>query len=194
LHQTIKNILYILINPLHTIGSVKKSSYKEDFLFFILITLLGSLFYLMTFFLSKADGNMLVINSDSLTQVILLFVINYISFIVCGIFLVLFISLIVHFFLLFTKEGPGKYDDTFKGVIYSGTPVILFLWLTAFFEIFYVLLFLLIWFSVITYMCIRVLKGRNNVQSVFVTLFVSAILLGLVYLNYGMSQCQYCMG
>lgn len=186
MHEIIKNTLLVLVNPFSATRKVKNSSYREDLLFFVFITLTGSLFYLMAFYLSKTGGDVSAIINGGLIRFVFLFVINYISFITCGIFLVLLISLIVHFFLLFTKEGPGKYDDTFKGVIYSGAPVILFLWLTTFFEVFYVLLFLLIWFGIITYICIRTLKERNSFQSVFVTLFVSAVLFGLIYFNYGM--------
>ena len=38
-----------------------------------------------------------------------------------------------------------------------------------------------------------ILKEKNKVQSVLVTLFISAVLFGLIYYNYGMSQCLSCM-
>ncbi|MDD4126746.1 MAG: hypothetical protein PHV39_03560 [Methanomicrobium sp.] len=159
---------------------------KEDLLFFIFIAFLGSLFYLLAFFIAKTD---LIANNNGFLGALLLFATNFISFITGGIFLILIVSLIVQFFLLFTKTGSGKYDDTLKGVIYSASPVILFIWLTSFIEAYYVLLLLLVWFAVLTFICLSILKDKTNVQSVVVTLLISAVLYGLIYYNYGLSQC-----
>jgi hypothetical protein len=180
-----------LVNPLSAIRSVKSSSLKEDLLFFIFIAFFGSLFYLLAFYIAKIN---LIANNSGFLGALLLFATNFISFITGGIFLILIISLIIHFLLLFTKTGAGKYDDTLKGVIYSASPAILFLWLTNFIEAYYVLLLILVWFAVLTCICLRIFKDKTNVQSVVVTLLVSAVLFGLIYYNYGMSQCISCMG
>ncbi|MBP2132398.1 hypothetical protein J2128_000319 [Methanomicrobium sp. W14] len=184
MHEIIKNAFYVLASPSHAIQKVRKSDYREDLLFFVFITLAGSVLYLLASLLYRyssvgTSGNW------GIAWLFVVFVVNYISFIASGIFLVLAISLIIHFFLLFTKGGAGKYNETFKGVIYSGTPVVLFLWLTKFFGAFYVLLPLLVWFGVITYISIRILKEKTNMQSTLVTLFISAVLLAIIYFNYG---------
>ena len=189
MNKIIKNSLFILVNPLSAIRSVKSSSLKEDLLYFIFTAFIGSLFYLLAFYIARADSNMLINSNSGFAGAFILFATGFFSFITGGIFLILIVSLIVQFFLLFTKTGAGKYDDTLKGVIYSASPVILFLWLTNFIEAYYVLLLLLVWFAVLTCICLRILKDKTNVQSVVVTLLISAVLYGLIYYNYGLSQC-----
>ncbi|WOF16472.1 hypothetical protein F1737_07040 [Methanoplanus sp. FWC-SCC4] len=136
---------------------------------------------------------MSIANNNWFLGALLLFATNFISFITGGIFLILIISLIIHFLLLFTKNGAGNYEDTIKGVIYSASPVILFIWLTSFIEVYYIISLLLVWFAVLTCICLSILKDKNNVESVLVTLFVSVVLFGIIYYNYGMSRCLSCM-
>lgn len=188
----IKNTFFILVKPISTIIGIKNDTYKDALIFYAFVSLIGALLYFLASVFHQTE-NIPGVYDWGLVRFPLLFVISYLSFFVTGIFLVLFISLIIHFFLLFTSGGAGDYKDTFTGVIYSGTPAILFLWLTRFFEVFYVLIFLLIWFGIITYLCIGILKDKNKVQAVLVTIFVSAVLFGLIYLNYGLEECQYCM-
>ncbi len=183
-----------MVNPLSAVRSFKGSSLKEDLLFFIFTAFIGSVLYLIAYFIANADSEMFSAGSSAILGAVVLFASVFFSFVTGGIFLILIISLILQFLLLFTKDGAGNFEDTLKGVIYSASPVIIFIWIVNFLEVYYALLLLLVWFAALTWICLKVLKDKNNPRSVVVTFIVSAILFGLIYYNYGISRCLSCMG
>ncbi|QYZ79152.1 hypothetical protein E2N92_06755 [Methanofollis formosanus] len=90
--------------------------------------------------------------------------------------ILLSVSLIEHFFLLFVDEHQG-FERTMKSAIYALFPTVLFWWAAVILKIPYAGLLLLLCFTLITYSGIRKFHEKSKDRAAFVSLATSAVLL-----------------
>lgn len=93
-----------------------------------------------------------------------------------GAVILLVVSLVEHFFLLFVDEKRG-FERTVKSAVYALVPAILFGWAVAIIP--HAGLLLLICFSQITYVGTRVFHEKSRDRAAFVALATGAALLPL---------------
>jgi len=159
---------------------LKKKSVRDDLKFFFLIVITGSLIFNLAAFLTGL--NTVPESSISCPQLIenvsLGLVIGMVQGLIGGVVLLLGISLVEHFFLLFVSVQKN-FEITMKSVIYALTPGILFFWLVIIMRIPFVSLLLLFCFGLITYFGIRIFHEKSKDRAVFVSIATSAVLLVL---------------
>lgn len=92
--------------------------------------------------------------------------------------ILLSVSLIEHFFLLFVDEHRG-FERTMKSAIYALLPTVLFWWAAVILKLSYAGLLLLLCFTLITYVGVRTFHQKSKDRAAFVSLATSAVLLVL---------------
>jgi hypothetical protein len=94
----------------------------------------------------------------------------------------LIISLIEHFFVLFTGE-PRDFGKTMKSVIYASFIPVLFIWLPGVFRVSYSAFILIGAFSIITFHGVRIFHKKTNNQAAFVAIFTTYFILTVLWLG-----------
>jgi len=101
-------------------------------------------------------------------------------FVIDGLEFVLFISLVEHFFVLFT-DGHRDFEKTMKSVIYASALPVLFVWTIH--NVQYSALVLTAAFLVVTYFGIRTFHEITKDRSAFVAIFMTGFVVFLLYLG-----------
>ncbi|MDI6867787.1 MAG: YIP1 family protein [Methanoculleus sp.] len=153
-------------------------SLGDDLKFFFVIVLTGSLLFTLASFLPALyTGNESGSSGLYLIGLVLLGVfIGLIQGLINGVIILLGVSLIEHFFLLFVNEHKG-FEKTMKSVIYALSPSILLFWAAVVIESTFVRLLLLFCFGLISYFGIQTFHEKSKDRAAFVTLATSAVLL-----------------
>lgn len=164
--------------PCALLRQLNVKSLYDDLKFFFAVVLTGSLlFTLASFLLALYTGNESGSSGLYLIGLVSLGIfIGLIQGLINGAIVLLGVSLIEHFFLLFVDEHKG-FEKTMKSVIYALSPSILLFWLTLVIESTFVRLLLLFCFSLISYFGIRTFHEKSKDRAAFVTIATSAVLL-----------------
>jgi Yip1 domain len=170
----------IIHNPSGYIDEIRDQPLKEDILFFMFITIVGSILtflsiIIMAIFYGQGDF-------PGPEGIPIMFLSILFLFIVDGFFLMLIISLIEHFFVLFTGE-PRDFGKTMKSVIYASFIPVLFIWLPGVFRVSYSAFILIGAFSIITFHGIRIFHKKTNNQAAFVAIFTTYLILTVLWLG-----------
>jgi len=156
---------------------LNEKSLREDLLFFFAIVIAVSICFSLACFLLEPDaGNEPGVHGLYLVGLILFGTFGLLRGLINGTIVLLGISLIEHFFLLFVDEDRG-FEKTMKSVVYALFPVILFFWVVVIVKVPLISLFLLFCFGLITYCGIRVFHEKSKDRAAFVSLATSIVLL-----------------
>ena len=175
---TLKRVTAIISNPPAYLNEVREQPLKNDVLFFIGVTILGSLLYLgfavieNPVYTRPAMLSPLGIVGMSLTMMAL--------FVIDGLEFVLLISLVEHFFVLFTDEHRD-FEKTMKSGIYASALPVLFVWTIH--NVQYSVPVLLAAFLVVTYISIRMFHGITKDRAAFVAIFTTGFITFLLCLG-----------
>lgn len=168
----------IILNPSAHLEKIRNQPLKDDVLVFILVTVVGSiLMFFSTVISTSVIGNEEFLNPAGIPVMILTILF---LFVVDGLFFVLIISLIEHFFILFTGENRG-FEKTMKSVIYASVLPVLFLWIPAIFHIPYSALLLAGAFCIVTFYGIFIFHEKSKDRAVFVALFTTGVIFILLW-------------
>ncbi|WP_067047977.1 YIP1 family protein [Methanofollis ethanolicus] len=168
----------ILTDPRHLFEHLKETSLKEDLrVYFTLVLATSVLFLLPMYFLGSEPGTEYsVMGLPYVVGIALATVVQLAWSLINGAVILLVVSLVEHFFLLFVDENRG-FERTMKSVVYALVPVILFGWAVA--AVPHAGLLLLACFSLITYVGTRVFHEKSRDRAAFVALATGAALLAL---------------
>jgi hypothetical protein len=174
----LKRIGKLIFSPSGYLEEIRGQPLRDDVLSFILITAIGSI--LMLFSMAIRDSN--TGNGEFLNPagVLVMIITILFLFIVDGLFLVLIISLIEHFFVLFTGEHRG-FEKTMKSVIYASVIPVLFFWIPSVFHIPYSALLLAGTFCLVTFYGILTFHEKTKDRAAFVALFTTGFILILLW-------------
>jgi len=161
---------------------VREQPLKNDILFFLAITVLGGFILTIAAAASSINSGPLAIPEP---RVIPLFIVGFIvPSIINGFFLLLVISLIEHFFVLFVidthPDKDRRFEKTMKTVIYASVLPIIFLWVPAVFHVAYSGLILLGSFLVLTFLGIIGFHAVTKDRAGFVTIFTGGVIVLLL--------------
>jgi hypothetical protein len=177
---TLTRIREIILDPSGYLEEIRDQPFNDDILTFILVTLTGSVLAFIAIIISTVvTGQGEYPGPAGIPKMILsiLFL-----FIVDGLFLMLVISLIEHFFVLFTGEHRG-FEKTMKSVMYASVIPVLFIWIPAVLQIPYTLLLLAGAFCIATFYGILVFHEKTKDRAAFVALFTTGFILILLWFN-----------
>lgn len=174
----LNRIRKIILSPSGYLKEIKEQPIKDDVLSFILVTAIGSiLMFFSTVIRTAVTGNGEFLNPAGVLVTILTILF---LFVVDGLFLMLIISLIEHFFVLFMGEHRG-FEKTMKSVIYASVIPVLFLWIPAVFHIHYSALLLAGAFCLVTFYGILMFHEKTKDRAAFVALFTTGFILILLW-------------
>ncbi len=159
---------------------LEEKTFQEDLIFFLAVVVAGSLIFNLAAFLTgiNAVPESSISGLQLIGNVSLGLAIGMVQGLIGGVVLLLGISLVEHFFLLFV-DVQKNFETTMKSVIYALMPGILFYWLVIVVRIPFVSLLLLFCFGLITYFGIRIFHEKSKDRAVFVSIATSAVLLVL---------------
>lgn len=165
-------------DPRHLFEHLKETSLKEDLQVYLTLVLATSvLFLLPMYFLGSEPGmEYSTMGLPYIVDIALATVVQLAWSLINGAVILLVVSLIEHFFLLFVDENRG-FEKTVKSAVYALVPVILFGWAVA--VVPHAGLLLLVCFSLITYVGTRVFHEKSRDRAAFVALATGAALLAL---------------
>jgi len=152
---------------------------KADILSFIAVVLAGSFLFLVFYGIRKVFFERAGV--PDLTGITVFTATTIFLFLVDGLFFLLVISLIEHFFVLFTGGKPD-FEKTLKSVITASALPVLFIWLPIAFHVPYSLLVLAAAFMVFTYYGIRKFHQKTKDQAAFVAIFTTGTIVVLLYI------------
>jgi hypothetical protein len=180
--DTVKKIRELIYHPSRYLEEIRNRSFKADVQFFILVTIAGSiLMFFSTVIAAAVTGQSEFLNPVGLVVIIVtllsLFVFN-------GLFLMLVISLIEHFFVVFTGENRG-FERTMKSVIYASVLPVLFFWIPSVFRIPLSALLLAGTFCIATFYGILIFHEKTKDRAAFVALFTTGFILIMLWLGKG---------
>lgn len=175
---TLKKILSFISNPPGYLEEMKNQPVKTDILTFLAVILCGSLCYLAAYIIQKGYIEQ-VPAFDSLSLGVLILS-GIFLFVVDGLFFLLVISLIEHFFVLFTGRKPD-FEKTLKSVTYALFIPVLFLWVAGVFHIPGSVPVIIATFTVFTFYGTRTFHHLSNDRAAFVSLFTTGVLVILLY-------------
>jgi hypothetical protein len=152
---------------------------KADILSFIAVVLAGSFLFLVFYGIRKVFFERAGV--PDLTGLTVLIVTTIFLFVVDGVFFLLVISLIGHFFVLFTGES-SNFEKTLKSIIVASALPVLFIWLPIALDVPWSLLVLTGIFMVVTYYGIRKFHQKTKDQAAFVAIFTTGTIVVLLYI------------
>jgi hypothetical protein len=175
-----KRIWEIILNPSGYLEEIRDQPFNDDILTFILVTVTGSvLAFIATIIRTAITGHGELPDPAGIPIMILSILF---MFIVDGLFLMLVLSLIGHFFVLITGEHRG-FEKTMKSVMYASVVPILFIWVPAVFRIPYSVLLLAGAFCIATFYGILIFHKKTKDRAAFVALFTTGFILILLWFN-----------
>jgi len=177
---TLRKIREIIISPSGYLEEIRDRPIKDDVLFFIVVAVVGSILM----FFSMVIGEIVTGKGDSLNPAgipVMILTILFL-FVVNGLFFMLIISLIEHFFVLFTGEHKG-FERTMKSVIYASVLPVVFFWIPAVFHIPSSILLLAGAFCIVTFYGILTFHEKAKDRAAFVALFTTGFILILLWLG-----------
>jgi membrane-associated HD superfamily phosphohydrolase len=176
-----KKIQLFISNPPGYLEEMKNQPVKTDILTFLVVILCGTLCYLTAYIIQK--GYIEQVQTFDPLSVGVLILSGISLFVVDGLFFLLIISLIEHFFVLFTERKPD-YEKTLKSVIYALFIPILFLWVTGVFHIPGSIPALIAIFAVFTFYGTRAFHHLSNDRAAFVSMFTTGVIVILLYFGH----------
>lgn len=173
---TIIRVTAIISHPLAYLNEVREQPLKNDVLFFIAVAILGSILYLGFGALQNPIYGPPCMQTPLGTVVMSLTLM--VLFVIDGLEFVLFISLVEHFFVLFT-DGHRDFEKTMKSVIYASVLPVLFVWTIS--SIPHSVPVLLVAFLVVTYIGIRTFHEITKDRTAFVAIFTTGLILYMLF-------------
>jgi Yip1 domain len=165
--------------PHRYLDKMGRQPVKADILSFIAIVLAGSFLFLIFYGIQKVFFERAGV--PNLTSITVMIATTVFLLLVDGLFFLLVISLIGHFFVLFTGGKPD-FEKTLKSVITALALPILFIWLPIAFHVPYSLLVLAAVFMVFTCYGIRKFHQKTKDQAAFVAIFTTGTIVVLLYI------------
>ncbi len=164
--------------PSASLSAVGEKPLRDDLRFFIAIVIAGSLLFTLASLLTVSEP---VYPSGStglylIGMTVAALVVGLVRSLIDGAVLLLAVSLVEQFFLLFV-DGHRGFERTMKSVVYALSPGILLFWVAVLAENALVSLFLLVCFCLLTYFGIRTFHEKSIDRAAFVSLATSAVLL-----------------
>ena len=175
---TIKRVTAIITNPPAYLNEVRDQPLKDDVLFFIGAAILGSLFYLgFTAIRTVIAGQPGMLSP---LGIVVMAVTMMVLFVIDGLAFVLVVSLVEHFFVLFTDDHRD-FEKTMKSVIYASVLPVLFVW--TIYNVQYSALVLAAAFLVVTYIGIRTFHEVTKDRAAFVAIFTTGFIIYMLVLG-----------
>ncbi|QSZ67188.1 hypothetical protein RJ40_06585 [Methanofollis aquaemaris] len=148
-------------------------SLQEDLLFFFTVVLAASILSTLGTFLLYPDHEPAGLH---LIGGMVFGAFGPLQSLITWVVILLSVSLVEHFFLLFVDEHQG-FERTMKSAIYALLPTVLFWWTAVILKVPYAGLLLLLCFTLITYFGVRKFHEKSKDRAAFVSLATSAVLL-----------------
>jgi hypothetical protein len=175
---TVKRIREIIRSPSGYLEKIRDQPLKDDILSFILVTMVGSiLMFFSIFIMTAVTGQEEFLNPAGAVVMFLTILFLYVF---NGLFLMLVISLIEHFFVLSTGEHRG-FEKTMKSVICASVLLVLLFWIPSVFHIRYSALILAGVFCIMTFYGILTFHEKTKDRAAFVALFTTGLILILLW-------------
>ena len=175
---TLKRVTAIISNPLAYLNEVREQPLKDDVLFFIAVLIIGSIVYLEFAILHSLIAGQIGMLSP--VGIVVMAITFMGMFVMSGLPFVLVISLVEHFFVLFTDDHRD-FEKTMKSVIYASVLPVLFVW--TIYNVQYSALVLAAAFLVVTYIGIRTFHEVTKDRAAFVAIFTTGFIIYMLVLG-----------
>jgi len=160
------------------LNRIINQSLKQDVLVFIASVLTGSLLFIAVS-LSLPDISRWPVNTGPAGSAVMAGTLLG-MFVADGLFFLLIISLVEHFFVLFIKDHPA-FEKSMKSVIYASAIPLMLIWAMLVFPGLYVIPVLTGVFALMTFFGVREFHSVSNDRALFVSVFILLFILVMMY-------------